>query len=262
MQKTGQKFEDFVRVVEKLRRDCPWDRVQTFESIKPYMVEEVYEALQAIDENKFHKLAEELGDMLLHIVMLSVFASETNKFKIDDVIDSIAAKMIRRHPHVFGKARTKDQAAIWKRWEKIKQQEAKREGQKPKGILASIPPSLPALYRADKVQRRAARVGFDWDKVAGAWEKVHEELEEVHALLNVDLRTLKVERRIKEEIGDLLFAVTNVARKLNIDAEEALQQANNKFIRRFSQIEKKLKRKKLTLAQMDAIWNRTKAAEK
>jgi tetrapyrrole methylase family protein/MazG family protein len=158
-----------------------------------------------------------------------------------------------------GKAKTKEQ--VWLKWEKIKQAEAEAKGKKHKGILESIPHSLPALYRADKVQRRAARVGFDWDRVAGAWEKVHEEMDEIHDLLNVKRKTQK--SKIKEEIGDLLFAVVNVARKLDIDAEEALQRANTKFMRRFSKIEKKIisARRKMTLAEMDDLWNKVKASE-
>jgi MazG family protein len=259
----GKKFEDFVEIVARLRRECPWDREQTMETLKPYLVEEVYEALQAIDDKDYRKLTEELGDMLLHVVMLSVFAEQAKKFEIDDVIDSISAKMVRRHPHVFGKAKVKGKEEVWMRWEKIKGQEARIKGQRHKGILESIPQSLPALYRADKVQRRAARVGFDWDVVAGAWDKVHEELDEIHALLpKVSSKQKAVSRKIKEELGDLLFAVVNVARKLNLDAEEALQNANTKFMRRFAQIEKKLQKKRMTLAQMDALWEKVKAAER
>ena len=183
MNKTGDTFESFIDIVRRLRQECPWDREQTFETLKPYLVEEVYEALQAIDDKDFNKLAEELGDMLLHVVMLSVFAEQAKKFKIDDVINSIAAKMVRRHPHVFGKAKAKDKYAVWKRWEKIKRGEGRGTKGRRKGMLDSIPRSLPALYRADKVQRRAARVGFDWDAVAGAWDKVHEELDEIHEIM-------------------------------------------------------------------------------
>lgn len=258
-------FREFVEIVRKLRRECPWDREQTFASLKPYLVEEVYEAIEAIDQKDFPQLAGELGDMLLHVVMLSVFAEQEKKFTINDVIGSIAAKMVRRHPHVFGKEEAKDKEKVWRNWEKIKRAEKKKS----KGMLESIPRSLPALYRADKVQRRAARVGFDWDQVAGAWDKVHEELDEVHALLtsNLKLPTSKQKTkyklpRIKEEIGDLLFSIVNVARKLDLDAEEALQLANTKFVRRFARIEKKLQKKKLTLQQMDALWDRAKAAEK
>ncbi len=254
MSKTGRDFEKFIAIVKTLRQKCPWDRKQTIETLKPYLVEEVYEALQAIDDKDHAKLAEEVGDMLLHVVMLSVFAAEKKLFNIDQVIDIISAKMVRRHPHVFGKEKAKDQEQVWRKWEEIKKEEGKRD--KGKGLLSGIPKSLPALYRAEKVQRRAARVGFDWDQVAGAWDKVHEELDEVHQALKVD------KKKVKEEIGDLLFAIVNVARKLNIDAEEALQAGNNKFIRRFAQIEEALQEKTLSLAEMDRLWEKAKQAEK
>lgn len=269
MKNIGEKFEEFVEIVRKLRKGCPWDREQTIASLKPYLVEEVYEAIQAIDDKDYKRLAEELGDMLLHIVMLSVFAKEDDRFSIQDVIDSISAKMIRRHPHVFAKGKAKTKEEIWLKWEKIKQAEAEAKGKKHKGILESIPRKLPALYRAEKVQKRASRVGFDWDQVAGAWDKVHEELDEVHDLLNPKIQKTSSKqiskpksKRIKEEIGDLLFAIVNVARKLEIDAEDALQMANTKFMKRFSKIEKKLQKKKMTLAQMDQLWDQVKAAEK
>ncbi|MBN3032833.1 MAG: nucleoside triphosphate pyrophosphohydrolase [Candidatus Saganbacteria bacterium] len=270
---TGQKFEEFIEIVRKLRKECPWDREQTSESLKPYLIEEVYEAIEAINGRDYGRLAEELGDMLLHIVMLSVFAEEKKRFKVGTVIDSIAAKMVRRHPHVFGKEKAKDKEKVWRNWEKIKGEERGRghrvKGLMGKGMLGSIPKSLPALARADKVQRRAARVGFDWDKVAGAWDKVYEELNEVHQLLNhnLQLQTSKQKakyklQKTKEEIGDLLFSIVNVARKLDIDPEDALQLANAKFLRRFAKIEKALGRRKLSVAEMDAIWNRVKASEK
>jgi MazG family protein len=259
----GQKFEQFIKIVKKLRKECPWDREQTMETIKPYLVEEVYEAIEAINDKDYRRLTDELGDMLLHIIMLSTFAAETRRFNIEDVIEAISAKMVRRHPHVFAKSEARTKEQVWLRWEKIKRHESRVAGQKHKGILESVPQSLPALYRADKVQKRAARVGFDWDKVAGAWDKVHEELDEVHDLLKIAGRKQKAaSSKIKEEIGDLLFAIVNVARKLDLDAEEALQQANRKFIRRFSHIEKKLKKRKLTVHEMDAIWDKVKAAEK
>jgi len=259
-----KSFDRLISIVSRLRKECPWDREQTFESLKPYLVEEVYEALQAIDDKNYKKLCEELGDMLLHVVMLSVFAQEKKKFNIQDVIRFISAKMIRRHPHVFGKGKAKTKEEVWRKWEEIKGKEAKLKGEKHKGILESIPRSLPALYRADKVQKRAARVGFDWDQVAGAWEKVHEELDETHAIMqNEKLKMKKAGKiKLKEEIGDLLFAIVNVARKLGINAEEALQGANDKFMRRFARIEKALLEKKLTLAEMDTLWNMAKAAEK
>lgn len=262
--KSGQRFEEFVEIVRKLRRKCPWDREQTMESLKPYLVEEVYEVIEAIDDKDYSRLTEELGDMLLHIVMLSVFAEEKKRFVIDDVIGSIAAKMVRRHPHVFAKGKARTQEAVWLRWEKIKAAEKARAGKKHQGMLESVPKSLPALYRADKVQRRAARVGFDWDKVAGAWNKVHEELDEVKAEIpSSRSQTIPKSKipKVKEEIGDLLFTIVNVARKLDIDAEDALQQANAKFMRRFAQIEKRLGKNKLSIEAMEAIWKRAKAQE-
>lgn len=262
-----------MEIVRTIRRKCPWDRVQTFESLKPYLVEEVYEVLQAIEDKEYGKLSEELGDMLLHVVMLANMADERSRFSIEDVIDNIQEKMVRRHPHVFSAVSAKNADEVLTRWERIKQEEEKEKakekakGKKHEGILESVPRSLPALYRATKVQKRAARLGFDWDKVAGAWEKVHEELDEIHELLNSKVKTQKSKRqlktqRLREEIGDLLFAIVNVARKLDIDAEEALQKANSKFMRRFSQIEKKLHHKKMTLKQMDALWDKVKASER
>jgi tetrapyrrole methylase family protein/MazG family protein len=257
-----------VKIVEQLRKGCPWDREQTIESLKPYLVEEVYEAIQAIDDRDYKQLAEELGDMLLHVVMLSVFAREKRYFDVNDVINAISAKMVRRHPHVFSTGNAKTKEDVWRKWEIIKRKEQKAKGKKQKGMLDSIPRSLPALYRADKVQNRAARVGFDWDYVAGAWNKVHEELDEIHQLLNPNLKLQTSKQlprhkrqRIKEELGDLFFAVVNVARKLDFNAEEVLQEANAKFLRRFSRIERQLRKKKLTIEEMDAIWEKTKASE-
>jgi len=259
MRKAGEKFDSFIEIVRKLRKECPWDREQTIDTLKPYLVEEVYEAIEAIKDKDYSRLTEELGDMLLHIVMLSVFAAEKKKFGVEDVIDSISSKMIRRHPHVFGKAKAKCKEEVWRKWEKIKRGEGR--GAK-KGMLESIPQSLPALYRADKVQRRASRVGFDWDLVAGAWSKVHEEMDEIHDILKSKTISKSQIPKLKEEVGDLLFSIVNVARKLNIDAEETLQEANCKFMRRFSNIEKALQKKKMTLAQMDALWDKVKASEK
>jgi tetrapyrrole methylase family protein / MazG family protein len=244
------------------------------------MVEEVYEALEAIDSGDFHKLAEELGDMLLHVVMHAEMGREDKKFDINDVIDSISAKMVRRHPHVFSNSKVKSVAEVWKKWEEIKGKENAEKGDKHIGILESVPHALPALYRADKVQRRAARVGFDWNSIAGAWDKIDEERNEIYALLrksksqiskskiNSKFKTpnSKQKQRIKEELGDLFFAVVNVSRKLEIDPEEALQEATSKFMRRFKEIELHAKKSgrhvnKLTLPEMDAVWEEVKAKE-
>jgi len=280
----SKRFDELIRIVKKLRapKGCPWDRVQTHATLKPYMVEEVYEALEAIDSKDHKKLAEELGDMLLHIVMQAEMGREEKKFTIEDVIDSISAKMIRRHPHVFGKKKVRSVEEVWQRWEEIKAKEALRlrsgqvkgESDKVKGILESVPNALPALYRADKVQRRAARVGFDCNSVAGAWKKVYEEEKEIHTLLRKSKIQISKSKgisksksqKIKEELGDLLFAVVNVSRKLEIDAEEALQNATSKFMRRFKEIELHAKKKgshisKMTLPEMDAVWKMIKKKE-
>jgi len=273
--KKKNKFDELIRVVRRLRapNGCPWDRVQTHATLKPYMVEEVYEALEAIDSKDYKKLAEELGDMLLHIVMQAEMGREEKKFNIDDVISSISAKMIRRHPHVFSNKKVRSVEEVWQKWEQIKGEEVKGEAKKHKSILESVPHALPALYRADKVQRRAARVGFDWNNIAGAWDKVDEEEKEILKLMGrskyqttkpkVKQKTVK---RIKEEIGDLLFAIVNVTRKLDIDAEEALQLATSKFMKRFKEIELHARKSgrhisKMTLPEMDAIWEQIKKKE-
>ncbi len=254
-----KEFDRLVKVVATLRKKCPWDREQTHETLKPYMVEEVYEAIEAIDSGDRRKLCEELGDMLLHIVMHAEMGRGEKTFNIKDVVKVITAKMIRRHPHVFGGKKTKELSEIWEKWEEIKKAEA---GEKHKGILESVPQSLPALYRADKVQRRAARVGFDWDLVVGAWSKVREEVGEIEEVLGKHAKS-----RLKEEIGDLLFAIVNVTRKSEIDAEEALQSATSKFMRRFREIEKKasekgVKVKELGIKCMDKIWEDVKKNER
>jgi len=257
MVKSGKKLDKFIEIVKKLRKECPWDRELTIENIKPYLVEEVYEAMSAIDDKDYDRLCEELGDMLLHIIMVSVFAKEDDLFDINDVIKGISEKMVRRHPHVFGSKKLKNKEQVLRKWEKIKHKERKGK----KSLMEGVPKSLPALYRAEKVQKRAARVGFDWDNVAGAWEKVYEELEEVKEQIPKNKKQTipkSQKAKIEEEIGDLLFAVTNVARKLDINAEQALQYSNLKFIKRFSVIEKELQKKKLTLKQMDALWDQAK----
>ncbi|MCX5726595.1 MAG: nucleoside triphosphate pyrophosphohydrolase [Candidatus Saganbacteria bacterium] len=264
---TEKNFKELVKIVSKLRAPggCPWDREQSHETLKPFMVEETYEAIEAIDQRDFKKLCEELGDQLLHVVMHAEMAQEDKKFDINDVIDSIKKKMIRRHPHVFGKKKVKTAEEVLERWEKIKQEEKREAGEKHRGILESIPQSLPALYRADKIQRRAARVGFDWNSVAGAWDKVYEEIDEVKSQIQ-NPKSKRRFKKLKEEIGDLLFAVVNVARKLDIDAEEALQNSSSKFMRRFKEIECQARAKgkdikTMPLKEMDRIWEEIKRAE-
>ena len=252
-----KEFDQLRDVVARLRgkNGCPWDKKQTHKTLKPYMVEEAYEALDAIDKGDPKKLRDELGDLLLQIMLHSQIAGEKGSFNIKDVARSIKDKMVRRHPHVFGKKKVLGIKEIWSNWEEIKKDEADY-----RSILDSIPKALPALYRAEKSQKKASRVGFDWDNVAGAWDKVEEELKEIKALLRSKGSTKK---RLEEEIGDLLFSVVNVTRKTNISAENALHMATKKFSKRFLHIEQHAKKhsKKLndmTLKQMDRLWNEAK----
>lgn len=259
MKKNRKKtLTDLINVVKKLRspKGCPWDRVQTHETLKPYLIEETYEALEAIEQKDTEKLCEELGDLLLHIIFHAHLAAENKKFDIYDVIASILGKMVRRHPHVFGRKKFKSIEQVWKNWDHTKRKETKDKSRL--GLLKNLPAALPALYRAEKVQRRAARVGFDWNSVAGAWAKVFEEIRELKKLISA-----KNKEKIKEEIGDLLFSVVNISRKLEIDAEDALRFSTEKFIRRFHFLETTARKlgqslEKIPLDEKEKIWQESK----
>jgi len=214
----SKKLDELVKIVEKLRSPsgCPWDKKQTHKSLKPHVVEETYEVIDAIDKKNYTQLCEELGDLLLQVVLHSQLAAEKKKFKMDDVIHSISQKLIRRHPHVFQNKKVKNLGELFNRWEKIKSTEHKTD----QSILSGIPQSMPALARAEKVQEKAARVGFDWDKT---------------------FKKSKNNRKISDEIGDMLFILTNIARELSINAEGALQTSTSKFINKFKAVEKHLK---------------------
>jgi MazG family protein len=249
-------FQRLCEIVAKLRGPggCPWDAEQTNESLLPALIEEAYEvagAVHAADESNFR---EELGDLLLLIVMHAEIAAEAGRFKIDNVIWEVTEKLIRRHPHVFGESDARDSGAVVRQWEAIKRAEKKSE----KHYLASLPEALPALMRADKAQKKVARVNFDWKKIEDVIAKVEEEVGEVKAAIESQDRQL-----IEDEIGDLLFAVVNLSRKCKIDAESALQRATDKFRARFNRMEDELKSqgKRLgdaDLAEMDRIWNQIK----
>ncbi|MCR6545339.1 nucleoside triphosphate pyrophosphohydrolase [Dehalobacterium formicoaceticum] len=250
-------FTDLVDIMMTLRGEegCPWDKEQTHESIKKYLVEETYEVLDAIDEKDMYKLCEELGDLLLQITFHARMAEENGHFNINDVIKGIVDKMIRRHPHVFGSEDLETSEQVLVKWEEIKDEERDQ----PRPVL-DVPKNFPALYRAEKLQQKAARVGFDWPDIQGAWDKVSEELGELREAEGTGVG-------IKEELGDLLFAVVNAARFLGVDAEEALQDANRKFIQRFSYIESQAKAQKvplqeLSLEEMDQYWNQAKKINK
>lgn len=253
-------FADLVGIMEKLRSGdgCPWDRQQTHQSLRKYLLEEAYEAAGAIDEQDMDHLADELGDVLLQIVFHAQIGRELGEFSIPDVTSAICAKMIRRHPHVFGRARCDTASQVSDNWEQIKRQE--RHQQRPSQALADVSAALPALTRASKVQGKAARVGFDWADALEALPKVAEEAREVEA-------ELKAGRDPLEELGDLLFAVVNVVRLAGCDAEEALTGATGKFIRRFTAMEALMaadgkQPDTMTLEEMDGYWNRVKATER
>ena len=255
-QQPAISFAKLCEIVAKLRGPggCPWDREQTHESLLPALIEEAYEVTEAAREQNNAHFREELGDLLLLVVMHAKIASETGRFNIDDVVRDISEKLIRRHPHVFSTSDACDSNAVLKQWEAIKRDEKKTDSH----YLASLPKALPALMRAQKAQSKTARVNFDWTDVRDVVAKVDEELRELkQAMASADPAS------IEEEIGDVLFAVVNLARKCKLDAESTLQRSTDKFVTRFNRLEDDLKApgKKLgdvELAEMDAIWNRIK----
>ena len=258
----NKDFYDLIDIMEKLRgqNGCPWDKEQTHESLKRYLVEECYEVLEAIDQEDEEEITEELGDVLLQVVFHSVIAEEEGYFTIRDVIEGICNKMIQRHPHVFGDRTAETSDQVLKNWEDIKRQE--------QGIgslteeMKHIAKNLPALMRAEKVQSKAKKVGFDWDRVEDAFDKVLEEFKELKEVYNGESKA-----RILEEMGDLLFSVVNVCRFLQLNPEEALNNTTKKFIDRFQFIEeaateKGIKLEDMTLKQMDDLWNKAKNLRK
>lgn len=249
------KFNRLCQIVAKLRAPdgCPWDREQTHESLLPQLIEEAYEVAGAVRTKDDTNFREELGDLLLVIVMHAEIAREAGRFDIDNVIDDVTEKLIRRHPHVFGKSDARDSGAVLKQWESIKRAE-----KTDKHYLDGLPTALPALMRAQKAQSKAARVNFDWTELRDVIAKIEEEVAEAKSAISSQDR-----QAIEDESGDLLFAVVNLARKCKLDAEGALQSATDKFVARFNQLEDELKSrgKKLgdvDLAELDAIWNEIK----
>jgi MazG family protein len=250
-------FENLREIVAQLRAPggCPWDREQTNASLSPKIVEEVYEVVAAIQENDDVNLREELGDVLLLVLMHAEIAAEQERFNIDEVIETITAKLIRRHPHVFGESDVSDSLGVVRQWDAIKLEEKRTRKE---NYLDEVGAALPALMRAQKVQKKAAHVHFDWPNASDVIAKVEEELEETKQAI-----ASRNSESIADEIGDLLFAVVNLARKNGLDAESVLQQATDKFGKRFARLEQELQRngKKLgeaNLTEMDAIWNRVK----
>jgi MazG family protein len=262
MPASSDAFQKLCEIVAQLRAPggCPWDREQTNESLLPPLIEETYEVASAIRAGDDANLREELGDLVLLAVMHSEIAKETGRFDINEVLEEVTAKLIRRHPHVFATSDVRDAEGVVKQWEAIKQEEKSANGDAP--YLAGLPAALPALMRAQKAQKKAARVNFDWAHLSDVVAKVDEELAETkEALASADRAA------IADEIGDLLFAVVNLARKSGLDAESTLQQATDKFVSRFHRVEDELgaRGKKLGevgLEELDEIWNSIKQTPK
>jgi XTP/dITP diphosphohydrolase len=247
-----QDFLNFVKIVQQLRKECPWDREQTHQSIRHALLEETYETIEAIEHHNLSELKKELGDLMLHIVLHSVIAEETNEFTLSDVINFVKDKLIRRHPHVFGNVQINDVAEIKQNWERFKLEEGRTS------VLEGVPKELPSLQRGFRLQEKAAKVGFEWSNKEDAWKKFEEELHEFQQAVKEGNH-----KEMEEEFGDLLFTLVNYSRYINVQPENALRYTNEKFIRRFQFIEEELKKMgkdvhQSNLEEMDALWDRAK----
>ena len=265
---TGAKFEKLVEIMARLRGPdgCPWDKQQDAKSLKPMLVEETYEVLEAIDNKDSDSLAEELGDLMLHIVFQAQLGKEAGEFTIDTVMDRICEKLVRRHPHVFGTETAGTAEEVIKNWEAIKAQEKaeklKNRTPEQRSLLEGIPSKLPALHEAHQISERVARVGFDWPNIEAVFGKLQEEVGELKA----ELASGGAEERIEDEVGDLLFCVVQIARFLKIDTETALKRTNRKFKSRFFHMESELTKQGRTiqaasLSEMESLWQQAKKSE-
>ncbi|MEN9300136.1 MAG: nucleoside triphosphate pyrophosphohydrolase [Bacteroidota bacterium] len=252
MKELSDSFLKLVTIMDELREQCPWDRKQTIHTLRSMTIEETYELADAIDANDWKGIKEELGDMLLHILFYSKIGTEQNQFVLKEVIDGIAAKLINRHPHIYGDVKVDNDEDVKRNWEQIKMKEGK------KSVLSGVPQSLPAVVKAARIQEKAKQVGFEWDNREDVWKKVEEETGELVEAVRSDKK-----EDIEEEFGDLLFSLVNYARFLQIDAEAALERTNKKFMYRFQEMEKLAAEKGLQLANMsleamDELWNEIK----
>jgi XTP/dITP diphosphohydrolase len=254
MQPELEAFARILKIMDELREQCPWDKKQTIESLRHLTIEETYELADAIMKQDMQEIKGELGDLLLHIVFYAKIASETKTFDISDVIHTLCDKLIERHPHIYGDVTVSGEEEVKANWEKIKLKDKK------KGVLSGVPASLPALVKAIRIQDKARGVGFDWEQPEQVWEKVQEELAELNE------EVVKQSDKIEEEFGDVLFAMINYARFLNINPEDALEKTNRKFIRRFNYMESKVKAlgktmSDMSLAEMDGYWEEAKTVK-
>ena len=252
MPNTAESFLRLVKIMDELREQCPWDKKQTIHTLRHLTIEETYELADAITDEDWKGIQEELGDMMLHILFYAKIGSEQKKFTLEEVINGICEKLIVRHPHIYGDVKVMDEEDVKKNWEKIKVREGK------KSVLGGVPPSLPAVVKATRIQEKAKQVGFEWENKEDVWKKVEEEMNELQEAIQE-----KDQIHIEEEFGDVLFSLINYARFLQVDAEGVLEKTNKKFIKRFLQMESiaKVSGKSLTemnLEEMDAIWNKVK----
>ena len=261
----GEKFQQLVNLMTRLRAPggCPWDREQTFDTIKPYLLEETYEVLDAIDARDWPELTGELGDLMLQAVFFSEMAAEQNLFRIEDALDAINRKLVRRHPHVFGEETARTGDDVRKIWSEVKERESREKngaGEKA-ALLDGVPRALPALVEAQQITSRAAHVGFDWSNADQVLEKLREELAEFDAA-----RRDGAPGQLEDELGDLLFVLVNLARFVKVDPEQALRKTNAKFRRRFGYVEQKLAERgaspaESTIEEMELLWQQAKARE-
>ena len=301
MSTTGERFERAVEIMERLRAPggCPWDREQTFDSIKPYTLEETYEVLEAIDNRDWEELPGELGDLLLQVLFYSEMAKEQGTFSIDDVLDRLSRKLVDRHPHVFGDVKAETSSDVKRNWEALKVEERKKreretadrsqtgpqnEGAAAKSILAGISSAMPSLLEAHKLSSRTAQVGFDWPNIEGLFEKLQEEVAELRQHLqdfpapgpHPEARGLAgserqvisegLRQRLEEEVGDLFFVLVNIARYLSVDPESAIRKTNRKFRRRFQWMEQRLHERGITpqsssTEELESLWQQAKREE-
>ncbi len=254
--KTVEAFSRLVQIMDDLREKCPWDRKQTIQSLRQLTIEETYELTDAITGEDWQGIKEELGDLLLHIVFYAKIGSEQKRFELEEVISGICEKLVARHPHIYGDIKVENEEDVKKNWEKLKLKEGKGS------VLSGVPLSLPAMVKAHRLQEKARQVGFEWDTTEQVWEKVEEEITELKSAVKAGDH-----RKAEEELGDLLFSLVNYARFLQVDAENALERTNKKFIHRFTQMEQKALQggkdlNNMTLKEMDAIWNTIKQQQR
>lgn len=248
-------FERLLHIMDDLREKCPWDKKQTIHTLRQQTIEELYELVDAITDEDWKSMKEELGDLLLHIVFYSKIGTEQQQFTIEDVINGVCEKLITRHPHIYGDIKVDNEEQVKQNWEKIKLKEGKTS------VLSGVPKALPALVKAMRLQGKAKQVGFEWENSRQVWDKVKEEMDELQEMVEKG-----TEKDIEAEFGDVLFSLINYSRFLHIDAENALERTNKKFIRRFQYIEKMATEKgksldEMSLVEMDELWNEAKKTE-